>query len=67
MARICGFHPQDPGSIPGVEVCPRMTLKAFYNVCIQEVQGLGHIEPIFAGSNPASRKCPGEGTLRCAF
>ena len=37
MVRICGFHPQDPGSIPGVEVCPGMTLKAFHNVCIQEV------------------------------
>ena len=29
MARICGFHPQDPGSIPGVDECPGMTLKAF--------------------------------------
>ena len=39
MARICGFHPQDPGSIPGVEVCPGMTLKAFhmFNACTQEV------------------------------
>ena len=29
MGRICGFHPQDPGSIPGVDECPGMTLKAF--------------------------------------
>ena len=28
MARIAGFHPADPGSIPGDEVCLGMTLKA---------------------------------------
>ena len=28
MARIAGFHPADPGSIPGDEVRLRMTLKA---------------------------------------
>ena len=28
MARIAGFHPADPGSIPGDEVSLGMTLKA---------------------------------------
>ena len=28
MVRIAGFHPADPGSIPGDEVCLGMTLKA---------------------------------------
>ena len=28
MVRIAGFHPADPGSIPGDEVRLRMTLKA---------------------------------------
>ena len=37
MVRIAGFHPADPGSIPGDEVRPGMTLKAFQHACIQEV------------------------------
>ena len=45
MVRIAGFHPADPGSIPGDEV----------NTCIQEVKGIGLISTDvegLAGSNP---------------
>ena len=29
MVRICGFHPQDPGSIPGVEEIFYLFMKQF--------------------------------------
>ena len=34
MVRIPGFHPGDPGSIPGDEDCPGMTQKAPRNKMI---------------------------------
>ena len=63
MARICGFHPQDPGSIPGVDECPGMTLKAFQRMYPRGLRARSYRTDVSLVRIQSCVKCPSEGTL----